>query len=454
MDSKIALPSNFRTVIADFTSDLSITFPEYSYLWSKWSTPDVSDEELTYLFEYCVTVYPERFFDFLYQNNEIFNTDSIINTTFLPNVDFKLLFNGDNVSETIQKTLWKYLQLILFTIVGGIKDKSNFGDTMNMFDGIDETVLQEKLNETMSGITDFFKNMEPTRSEEFSSSSMKEEFQKEASDSAKPDFENMFKNMPNMPNMENMQDHLRTLFNGKIGSLAKEMAEEISGEFTDLLGEDVSNIQNTGDVIKKLMKNPKKIMDLMKTVSSKLDSKLKSGEISREEIMKEAGDLLGKMKDMGGQDQFNDMFKNLAKNMGGMGGLGNLASMAGLGNLGKNMKIDTNALERMTKQETTRSRMKAKLDIKKQQQLDAIEKLKEQRQQQVELQTKLAANYSLESTQSPNNFVFRLDGENTQEKSFIHPDLLAEMENEPIKKSKSNTTQDASQNKKKKKGKK
>jgi len=41
------------------------------------------------------------------------------------------------------------------------------------------------------------------------------------------------------------------------------------------------------------------------------------------------------------------------------------------------------------------------------------------------------AKYSLESTDKPNNFVFRLDGEETQEKSFIHPDLLNEMSAEP-----------------------
>jgi hypothetical protein len=41
-----------------------------------------------------------------------------------------------------------------------LKDKSDFGDAMNMFDGIDESELQNKLNETFSSIGDFFKNME------------------------------------------------------------------------------------------------------------------------------------------------------------------------------------------------------------------------------------------------------------------------------------------------------
>jgi hypothetical protein len=403
------IPSNFKTVIADFTNDLSTTYSEYSYLWSKWNNAEVSEGELKELFDYSVKVYPERFFDIIYQNTDIFKDDSEVNVNFLPNVNFKLLFNCDDISENTKKTIWKYLQLILFTVVGGVKDKTNFGDTMNLFDGINEGDLQEKLKETMTGLTDFFKNVES----------------KMDSENTNEEFKNMFENMPNaegfknpfekmggMPDVENLQDHLKSLFDGKIGSLAKEMAEEISGEFTDLIGEDMNDVTNTQDVIKKLMKNPKKIMDLMKTVSGKLDSKMKSGEISREELMKEAGDLMGKMKDMGGQDQFNEMFKNMAKSMGGMG---------------KNMKLDTNALDRMTKQASTRDRIRAKMQDRKQKQIDELEKQNEQYKKQLELQQSMMAKYSLESTDT-NKFVFRLDGEEAQEKSFITNDFIADLQ--------------------------
>jgi hypothetical protein len=230
-------------------------------------------------------------------------------------------------------------------------------------------------------------------------------------------FENMGSSFGGMPNMENIQEHLKTLFDGKIGKLAKEMAEEISEEFSDLVGEDMKDVKNTQDVIKKLMKNPKKIMDLMKKVSGKLDSKMKSGEISRDELMKEAGDLMSKMKEMGGQDQFAEMFKKMAGSMGG---------------LGKNMKLDTNALDRMTKQASMRDKMKSKLEQKKQMQAAELEQRKQEIRERLETQQKLAASYSLTQKSEPNNLVFRLDGEERQEKSlansFIHPDLLNETE--------------------------
>jgi hypothetical protein len=45
---------------------------------------------------------------------------------------------------------------------------------------------------------------------------------------------------------------------------------------------------------------------------------MKSGDISQDELMKEATEWMGKMKGMGGNEEFGDLFKNLAKNMGGL----------------------------------------------------------------------------------------------------------------------------------------
>lgn len=426
------IPDNFHSIVSDFTRDLSVTFPEFTYLWAKWLSTELPKDDLHELYSYCLSIYPERFFDILNQNNDIFKPDSEINTIFFPNVEFKLLFNCEGVSENTRKTMWKYLQLILFTVVGGIKDKTTFGETMNMFEGIDESELQNKLKETMDGLSDFFKTMEENIGSNGDSEGNGESSTEEPS--GKPDFDKMFENMPNseefkkafesmpgfsgsknMPDLSNMQDHLKSLFNGKIGSLAKDMAEELSNEFSDLLGGNTDDIKSTDDVMKSLMKDPKKIMNLMKSVSSKLDNKMKSGEISKDEIMKEASDLMSKMKDMGGMDQFGDFIKNMAKNMGGMG---------------KNMRVDTNALSRMSKQQQIRERLKKKVEAKQQ----------EKMQNEMRMAQQLQSTYSLQSTQDPNNFVFSLPNEGSQQKtpipqdSYIHPDLLAELaEPAPVK---------------------
>jgi Skp family chaperone for outer membrane proteins len=418
----IVVPENFHSIIIDFSTDLSATFPEYSYLWSKWIDPEVSDVEIRSLFEYCLKVFPERFFDILYQNDDIFKPDDETNTYFLPNVSFRLLFNTEDIGEKTKKAMWKYLQLVLFTIVGSVKDKSTFGDTMNMFDGIDESDLQEKLKEAMGGISDFFTNMEKEmdketketdESNESNGGETKENQDRDDGETPRMGPEDFKKVFENMPNMEKMQDHLKSLFDGKIGSLAKEMAEEIAADFSDILGEDSGNINNTGDVLKKLMKNPKKIMDLMKTVGSKLENKMKSGEVSKEELMKEASEMMGKMKDLGGGQDFNQMFKEMAKNMGG---------------LGKNVRLDTNAMNRMTKMEESKDRLRKNAELKKQQKAAEIQKQLDIKRAQVAAQVAAQAKFSLNPTEAPNNFVFKLDGEDSQEKSFIHPDLLKEFE--------------------------
>jgi len=396
------VPEKFSSVVADFARDLCITFPEHIDKLEKW-TLEPSGEDVVELYQYCLTVYPKRFFDILYQNGDIFTKEED-NTFFFPGLDFALLYNCTGVTENTKKTIWKYLQLILFTVIQDVKDKANFGDSMNMFEGIDEKDLHEKLKETMGGISEFFAKMKegvPAPSSETDETPF-----------PMPNFEEFSKKFPNMPDMENIQDHLKTLFDGKIGSLAKEMAEEISEEFKDMLGPEAAELNNTEDAMKLFMKDPTKLMGLMKKISTKLDQKMKNGDISKEEMMSEASEMLKKMKEMGGGEQMKDMFEKFAKGMGG---------------LGKNMRLDTNAIARMTGMEDTRNRMRSKIQQKKDKQLEAIEKMKKDRQELLAAQAAALKGCSVE-TITPDNLVFRLEGEEAQAKTLIkNADKMAEL---------------------------
>ena len=135
------IPEKFPEVIRDFLADLTIAFPEYVFLWEAWQNPDV---DIRPLYEYCLTVYPERFFDILYQNVEMIETDS--NMMFLPNVDFRMLMTAPGISDNTKQAIWKYLQLILITIMGNVKSAASFGDTAGLFEGIEEEELQKKGN--------------------------------------------------------------------------------------------------------------------------------------------------------------------------------------------------------------------------------------------------------------------------------------------------------------------
>ena len=439
--AQLIIPENFRGVIFDFTNDLSITFPEYSHLWKTWNDSQCSEDDLTNLFKHMMTVLPERFFDVLYQNEDIFKPTSETNTEFFPGVDFKLLFNCDGISENIRQTMWKYFQLLLFTVINSVQNKSIFGETMNLFEGIDETELQGKLHETMSGIGNFFSNMGEKMGQETNADSTTETG--DGHDNIGEDFakhaEEMFENIPEsfktsfnfenmnkgMPNPDEMHEHLKGMFDGKIGKIAKEMAEEISSDINGMFGDD-AEIKTTQDVFKKLLKNPKKMMDLVKFVGNKLNSKMQSGELSQEDIMKEAGDIIGKMKDMGGGDEMKDFLKNMAKNMGG---------------IGKNAKMNTSAMNTMIKKESMKERLRSKMEQKKQNSLP----------------TTMPTFDGVIEQKDSNNFIFKMDSEK-QEKSSIRPSHvpdanLDELINE-IESSNNAAAQNADKKKKKKKSKK
>jgi hypothetical protein len=403
-------PDNFISVIRDFTNDLSRTFPEYIYLWERWSSEETDVKDYDDLYKYCLGVYPERFFDILYQNDDIFliggNIDQKSNTLFLPYVEFKMLFNCDGISENTKKTIWKYLQLVLVTIMSGIQDKSDFGDTATLFDGIDETDLHSKLAETINGLSEFFKNsvsdmnIDPNSGINSENTDFNPENMQNVFESASKQFETMFEGFSqqtefnnnestntsskdNIPDPNDLNDHLKNLFGGKIGNLAKELAEELTEDVMEMFGQDAeTEVKSTQDVLKKIMKNPKKMMDLLKTVSTKIDKKMKDGEISQEDIMKEAGDIMGKMKEMGGGKEFQEMMRNMTKGMAGKGA-----------------RFDKGAMDRMMKSQSNRERMRNKL-------------------QERNLQEKMIQKGKLEpSVSNPQNLVFKIDGDEGQEKS-------------------------------------
>ena len=79
-------------------------------------------------------------------------------------------------------------------------------------------------------------------------------------------------NLDNLPNPEDTHSHVSGMMDGKLGCLAREIAEETARD----LNMDMEGAENVGDVFKKLFKNPGKLMDLVKNVGGKLDEKIKN----------------------------------------------------------------------------------------------------------------------------------------------------------------------------------
>lgn len=387
------VPSNLRSIITDFTADLSVVFPEYAFMWSKWSS--ASDAEYEKLYAHCLAIYPERFFDIMYTNADIFDAGSKHNVDFLPNVDFRILFNCPGVSEKTKTSIWKYLQLILFTAVGSVNDPKRFGDAANIFEAMDENELQSKMAETLESVGEFFKNMEyedaasadALREADENTSMDNEDTQgsegtegsegeaEELSNAMKDIFESLHKNAGTsaadtnangekpglkLPNPEVLKEHLKTLLDGKIGKLAKEFTDEFTHDLKDFFDEtDEANMKSSKDVLMKLIKDPKKMVLILKKITTKLQERMKRGDISQEELMGEMAGLMEKMKDMGGGADFADMMKGLAGTP--------FMKMFEKG-LGGGAKMDMNKLNQMSKQAEMKERLRKKMEMKKAQQ--------------------------------------------------------------------------------------
>ena len=348
--------AEFQTIILDFLRDIDGTFPEYHEVLSKYlgyshEMKPMPDELYVELYAHCKSVYPVRFFDILYKNDAMFaaaapapdteteTETSTMSTEFLPGVDFREIWATEDITENTKDTIWKYLQLILFSIVNNLSDMGSFGDTAKLFEAIDNNELKTKLEEVIGEMGSMFgadgseqhPNLDETfkKATEFMNQAFEGQQQQQEQSSGQSGSANP------IPDASSIHEHLSGILNGKIGQLAKEIAEETAAD----LNLDMENETSMKGVFQQLLKNPTKLSGIIKTVGSKLDSKLKSGELKESEIMQEASELMSKMKNMPGMNNLASMLSKMGMNMpGGMGGGGKVNFGAMQSQLNKNMK--------------------------------------------------------------------------------------------------------------------
>ena len=246
---------DFAKIVQDFGKDLLITF-EDKLITIDPDIKTIIDADLSILNKdtegsdeslksaimnvhgHCSETIPMRFFDILYQNCDIFATcneepPDTDRCMFLPSIDFKELWQED-ITDNTRESIWKYLQLLMFSIINDVNNKTSFGDTAKLFEAIDEGEFRTKLEDTIKGLEHLF--TVPTDNEETS-----EETVEDTSGNSK--FSNDF-------NPEDIHNHINGIMNGKLGQLAQELAEETAKEF-DLDGEHIGDVK---DVFQKLFK--------------------------------------------------------------------------------------------------------------------------------------------------------------------------------------------------------
>ena len=373
----------FSKIIVDFTKDVLNTFPEFKANLNEHLKNVITnnDETLTstnFLFDYCKNIYPEKFFDILYQNNELFENEEIF---FLPDIDFNFIWKSD-ISDKTRETIWKYLQLILFTLVSDIDDEKSFGDTAKLFEAINNDEFKSKLEETVKDMHNLFNSSDASGNEDI-----------------------------NIPNADEMHDQISGMLDGKLGRLAREIAEETAGEL-DL---DLSEESGINDVYEKLFKNPSKLMGLVKNVGTKLDTKIKSGDIKESELMEEASELMKKMKDMPGMDNMQEMLSKM-----GMGGdlkemMKGMKGMNRKNMRGKAGQMNMNNFSAMMEKNMNDSKRREKI-------LEDMERKKREKEAQLKKQQELQNKLSPEEIEKNIQELLEMeDGEKNKETSSSKP---------------------------------
>lgn len=356
----------FKKLIQDFIKDLLITFPELTDRLDKTLlNDDCLDEAFFNYYTHISDQFPLRFFDILYKNENMFeNKEEPL--MLLPNVDFNLLWDC-NISDKTRETIWKYLQLLLFMVTKNSNNADMFGDTAKLFEAINPEELKEKLESTMKDMEGFF-DLSNVDGNDLSGA----KFDKN-----------------DLPDPEKFQEHLSGLLDGKIGNLAKEIAEETTKDL-DL---DVNDAKSTGEVFEKLVKDPTKLMGLVKNIGGKIQYKIKSGEVKESELLEEAKEIVDKLKTTPG-------LKNMMSKMG-MGSGANLNVSAMNAHLQQNLK---NA------------------------------KMKERMREKLEKRRAEMTNFNVSKNQETNEYVFST-GEEVQKSKKPH---VEEKQGNPKKKKKKN----------------
>jgi hypothetical protein len=303
--------AEFIKVMNDFVRDVATTFPEYAMVINKWSS------NTDRLYDFCMKKYPQRSSDFLSKNESIFGEDSDVDTEFLPHIHFKNLWQYEDLSEHTKDAIWSYLQLI--TISLGVEQLETSSTP--------EEDMDEMVQNALEHMSQIWK-----KESEGSGSADSESGTPTATTSASSVGGGDETEDPPVPPIT--PDLFDGLFTGKLASIAKELAEETAGSLA--FSEDAT----LEDATKQLFSNPSNLSSVMKSVSEKLDERMKSGELNQEELMAEAMSMMGKMGSIPG---LSNLFNNIP-------------------NMAKNPK-----LQQMTRQEKIKARLRNKVNNKQQQ---------------------------------------------------------------------------------------
>ena len=284
----------FNDYTRDFVRDIQETFPEYRDLLGEYYADILTEESQN------TDKHVKRFMRKMREFKTEISTkspDLYKEPVFiLKNLDFKILFESEELSNDNREKMWEYIQTLF--------------------------VLGESIINDSERVKKLVKNFKRLRTPDEGTNEGPAESTEEAPDEEDEHILNMLKNLserkPDKPLDENMFE------NGMIGKLAQELSEELDIE---KMGLNISEDSNVDSIFSNLLSgnNPMKFMNLIQTVGQKIQTKMDENGLDQEALVNEATSMMSNLQGS------NNLFDNLMKQAGNLGGMPNPGQGQGKG---------------------------------------------------------------------------------------------------------------------------
>ena len=254
----------FNFYLVSFVKEMVVIFPEYETVLNN-SYKDILENPNSntdiYVKEYMTNV--KVYNSYLAKKDDtLFKINSELN--FIRGIDFRNVWAKD-INEVTRQNIWKYLQTLV--VIG----KKVVGE---------DDEIEKLLDNFNNGESEKLPNME----------------------NIKEETENMMEMLKNMTQItqnpeETTEEETEKTNNPFEGGLINDIAKELTGEL-NLDNLNIGEPKNMNEAFNNLLGggNSGNFLDLINKVGEKIQNKVKSGAINQNDLMKEAQNMMGNLK--------------------------------------------------------------------------------------------------------------------------------------------------------------
>lgn len=282
----------FNSTLQEFLNIIKTNFPNQQEQIDKhYNFETNTDKYINEFLKNC----EDKGDDISTKNEIIFSRNQVL----LNSVDFYTIWNEETLEDNQRENIWNYIHSLYIFAFEYIKEE-NLKDILKNIKkiGTDRNSLDEHTR-TFLNIVDTLTEKYTKKSKTDTDTDSKDDSSVDEDDENSDDPTGGFFNMPDM-------------FNGIIGDLAKEIAQDLDPSKLDL--------SNPMEMLQDLLSgnydenNDKTgVGSLIKNIVSKIQTKIESGEISKDSLMDEAQNIMKSFK--GGKKGKFNMFKKMMDQM-------------------------------------------------------------------------------------------------------------------------------------------